>query len=85
MAERRGGWNAARVRRLRAWLKLTQQGLADEMGVRQQTVSEWETGVYRPRGASTRLLDIVAERAGFAYGEGPGAEGQGPGGYADEQ
>jgi DNA-binding transcriptional regulator YiaG len=37
--------------------------------VRQQTVSEWETGAYRPRGASDRLLTIVAERAGFAYGE----------------
>jgi DNA-binding transcriptional regulator YiaG len=48
---------------LRRALGLTQQGLADEIGVRQQTVSEWETGAYLPRGASVRLLDIVAERA----------------------
>ena len=35
--------------------------------VRQQTISEWETGVYQPRGMSERLLGIVA--AGLvAYG-----------------
>jgi len=62
-------WDAKRVRHLRRALKLTQQGLAQELGVRQQTVSEWETGAYAPRGASARLLDIVAERAGVAYGE----------------
>jgi DNA-binding transcriptional regulator YiaG len=63
MARGRQSWNAARVRDLRRALGLTQQGLADELGVRQQTVSEWETGAYLPRGASVRLLDIVAERA----------------------
>ena len=41
--------------------------MADELGTRQQTVSEWETSLYRPRGASARLLTIVAERAGFEY------------------
>jgi DNA-binding transcriptional regulator YiaG len=46
---------------------LSQDGLAGELGTRQQTVSEWETGRYRPRGASARLLTIVAERAGFEY------------------
>lgn len=60
-------WNAARVRALRRYLRLTQRQLADEMGVRQQTVSEWETGLYAPRGASARLLGIVAERRGFLY------------------
>jgi hypothetical protein len=30
-------------------------------------ISEWETGLYRPRGLSARLLSLVAERAGFAY------------------
>ena len=46
---------------------LTQQQLADELGTRQQTISEWETGMYRPRGASSRLLSIIAERASFSY------------------
>jgi transcriptional regulator with XRE-family HTH domain len=85
MTEPSDRWNAPRVRRLRRWLQLTQRAFADELGVRQQTVSEWETGAYQPRGASNRLLDIVAERAGFAYGEtgnreqGTGDRGQGTG------
>ncbi|MDE3096846.1 MAG: helix-turn-helix domain-containing protein [Chloroflexota bacterium] len=60
-------WDAHSVRGLRRHLALTQEQLAGELGVRQQTVSEWETGAYRPRGASGRLLTIVAERAGFDY------------------
>ena len=47
---------------------LTQQQLSDELGTRQQTISEWETGMYRPRGASRTLLNMIAERAGFEYG-----------------
>jgi len=41
--------------------------LAEELGTRQQTVSEWENGMYRPRGASATLLSIIAERSGFTY------------------
>ena len=48
-------------------MRLTQQGLAEELGVRQQTVSEWETEMYRPRGASSKLLTMIAEKAGFKY------------------
>jgi len=71
-------WDARKIRALRAHLRLSQAGLAQELGTRQQTVSEWETGQYRPRGASARLLTIVAERAGFAYvsGRPPVVEGQ---------
>ena len=64
-------WTAAQIRKLRAALDLTQQGLAQELGVRQQTVSEWETGMYAPRGASAKLLDLVAEQAGLPYGADP--------------
>jgi DNA-binding transcriptional regulator YiaG len=60
-------WDRAAVRALREHLALTQDGLAEELGVRQQTVSEWETGQYQPRGASAKLLTMVAERAGFEY------------------
>lgn len=67
---RRATWHADSVRALRHHMELTQDELASELGVRQQTVSEWETGAYRPRGASDRLLTIVAERAGFTYGAG---------------
>ena len=62
-------WEAKTVRALRERLGLTQQQLADELNVRQQTVSEWETGAYRPRGASERLLSMVAERARPKYGK----------------
>ena len=70
MSEPRAEWDAGRVRALRRHLALSQGELAGELGTRQQTVSEWETGQYRPRGASARLLSIVAERAGFEYGDG---------------
>ena len=61
------GWQATSIRALRRHLRLSQTGMAAELGTRQQTVSEWETGLYRPRGASVRLLTIIAERAGFEY------------------
>jgi len=60
-------------------LGLTQQKLADEMGTRQQTISEWENGMYQPRGASSRLLTIIAERADFKYQADPSEEGESPG------
>jgi DNA-binding transcriptional regulator YiaG len=60
-------WDARSVRGLRRHLDVTQSELAGELGVRQQTISEWETGAYRPRGASEKLLNMVADRAGFQY------------------
>ena len=69
MARRKPTWNRDKIKDLRVQLGLTQQELADEMGTRQQTISEWETGMYQPRGASVTLLNLVAERAGFRYGD----------------
>lgn len=46
---------------------MTQGKMAEQLGTRQQTISEWETGMYQPRGASATLLSIVAERSGFKY------------------
>jgi len=69
MARRKAIWDAGKVRALRQHLGLTQQELAREINTRQQTISEWETGLYQPRGASEKLLSIVAEQAGFRYGE----------------
>jgi DNA-binding transcriptional regulator YiaG len=67
MAEEKPVWHSDSVRSLRAHLGLSQTEMAAELGTRQQTISEWETGVYRPRGTSERLLSLVAERAGFSY------------------
>ncbi len=61
------GWNAQMVYNLRRHLGSTQQQLAETLGTRQQTISEWETGMYSPRGASRTLLSIIAERAGCQY------------------
>ena len=47
---------------LRYQLGMSQQEFSRVLGVRQQTVSEWETGLHTPRGASRRMLSIVAER-----------------------
>ena len=74
---RRASWDSGSVRGLRRHMALTQEQLAELLGVRQQTVSEWETGVYRPRGASGRLLQMVAEQAGFAYDSGGGEQTDG--------
>jgi len=60
-------WDGRRVRALRTHLGVTQEELAEELGTRQQTISEWETGKYRPRGTSSTLLGVVAERCGFTY------------------
>ena len=67
MARRRSAWDAERVRGLRRHLGLTQVELAEQLGTRQATISEWEHGLYRPRGASARLLSLLAERADFDY------------------
>jgi DNA-binding transcriptional regulator YiaG len=42
--------------------------MATRLGIRQQTVSEWETGQYEPRGTSVTLLGLVAEHSRFEYG-----------------
>lgn len=61
------GWDAGRIRALREHLEISQAAMAEQMGIRQQTVSEWELGRYEPRGASARLLTIIADRGGFNY------------------
>jgi DNA-binding transcriptional regulator YiaG len=74
MPKRRPAWDAGRVKALRRHLDMTQEQMARELGTRQQTISEWETGLYSPRGLSERLLSMVAERAGFQYGMHPPPE-----------
>ena len=64
-------WDSTSIQALRQYLGLTQRELAERMGTRQQTISEWETGMYQPRGASTTLLAIIAEQSKFKYDAGP--------------
>ena len=62
-------WNKEKVIALRRQLGVTQAEMAEELGTRQQTISEWELGAYRPRGMSITLLDMVAEKCSFKYAE----------------
>lgn len=71
-------WNPERVKALRSHMGLTQSQFAEELGTLQQTVSEWECGYHTPKGTSVKLLQLVAERAGFTYGT-QAAEGEGTG------
>jgi DNA-binding transcriptional regulator YiaG len=68
---RRPAWDSRRIQALRRHLGLTQQAMSQRLGTRQQTISEWETGLYRPRGASAKLLSIIAEQARFKYDASP--------------
>ncbi len=68
-------WDRERIRALRGHLRLTQREMADKLGTRQQTISEWEIGMYQPRGTSAKLLSIVAERAKFKYDATPKKKG----------
>lgn len=70
-------WDAAAIAGLRQRLALTQAEFAGRLGVRQQTVSEWETGRYEPRGTSVRVLSFLAEEIA-PYGREPGPIEEGP-------
>lgn len=63
-------WDGDMVRALRVKLGVNQAGLAHILGVRQQTVSEWETGAYTPTRARSKHLTMVAEKAGFSFARG---------------
>lgn len=67
-------WTGERVKALREYLGLTQDQFAEELGILQQTVSVWELGYHTPKGASVMVLNLVAERAKFQYGEARNAE-----------
>jgi DNA-binding transcriptional regulator YiaG len=74
-------WDAEKIKALREHMGLSQQALADELGTRQQTISEWETGMYKPRRSTGNYLSLVAERVGFEYtvvGEEEGEEEKKP-------
>jgi DNA-binding transcriptional regulator YiaG len=60
-------WDGELVKALRQHMGLTQAQFAKQLGVRQQTVSEWEKGVYSPTRASSNHLTLFAEKAAFEY------------------
>ena len=60
-------WHPELIKALRHYMGMTQQEFAQELGVRQPTISEWETGVYMPKRSTSKLLTFIAEKAGFDY------------------
>lgn len=60
-------WDGELVKGLRTHMGASQAQFADHLGVRQQTVSEWENGLYAPSRATCKYLSLVAEQAGFRY------------------
>ena len=69
-------WDADKVRALRDYMGLTQVQFAEALGILQQTVSQWECGYHYPKGASVTVLNMVAERAKFNYGEAASKESE---------
>lgn len=58
-------WRRDAIKALRKHMQLTQAQFAQELGVRRQTVSEWENGVYDPDRSTTKFLSLVAKQASF--------------------
>jgi DNA-binding transcriptional regulator YiaG len=63
-AEPPGEWTPGRIQKLRTRLGLSQAAFAERMGVRQATISDWETGKQTPSPMARRLLDRIASAAG---------------------
>jgi DNA-binding transcriptional regulator YiaG len=61
------GWTGEQIKALRDFAGWSQQQLADKMGTRQQTISEWETGMYTPRRSTTKHLQLIAREIGYPY------------------
>lgn len=53
-------WTPGRIQNLRNRLGMSQAEFAERMGVRQATVSDWETGKQTPSPMARRLLDRIA-------------------------
>ena len=58
-------WDKISIKVLRFHMKLTQAQFAEYISGRQQTVSEWENGIYEPTRAMCKLLDFIARDADF--------------------
>lgn len=58
-------WDSDAIRALRHHMGMTQVAFAEHLGIRQQTVSEWENGLYEPKRSTTKYLDLVAGQVAF--------------------
>ena len=58
-------WQQDAIKALRKHMSLTQAQFAEELGVRRQTVSDWENGVYDPDRSTTKFLELIAKNSNF--------------------
>src|SRR5690606_18405145 len=59
----------ARIRQAREELGLTQEGLAEILGVQVPTVSRWETGVYTPKRVPLpKIAECLKKPVSWFYG-----------------
>jgi DNA-binding transcriptional regulator YiaG len=58
-------WNHDAIKALRKHMNLTQAEFSQEVGVRRQTVSEWESGVYVPDRSTAKHLERIAIQIHF--------------------
>lgn len=58
-------WKGNAVKALRLYKGLSQEQFASELGVRRETVSEWENSRYEPDRSKRKLLSLIAKQANF--------------------
>lgn len=58
-------WSCHAIKALRVYKGLNQQQFASELGVRRETVSEWENSKYEPDRSKRKLLTLIAKQASF--------------------
>ncbi|MBE9111749.1 helix-turn-helix transcriptional regulator [Nodosilinea sp. LEGE 07298] len=58
-------WSGHAIKALRLYKGLSQQQFASELGVRRETVSEWENSRYEPDRSKRKFLNIIAKQANF--------------------
>jgi DNA-binding transcriptional regulator YiaG len=58
-------WQQDAIRALRKHMNMTQSQFAEELGVRRQTISEWENGVYDPDRSTSKFLKLIAKNTNF--------------------
>ncbi|WP_228039981.1 DNA-binding transcriptional regulator [Nodosilinea sp. LEGE 07088] len=58
-------WQGRAIKALRVYKGLNQEQFASELGVRRETVSEWENSKYEPDRSKRKLLNIIAKQANF--------------------
>jgi DNA-binding transcriptional regulator YiaG len=55
-------WKKMDVMQFRISLGMNQKQFAEWLGVRQATISEWESGTKSPSPMACRLMDLLKER-----------------------